>query len=147
MTKLTFAIRRFASDTLPGVFISIGGGIVNEFFIAQMNFKQILISRLISLVVTFTTSWVYAETRDTFLNLFRYSEKEGKNFKYWVINTSCSMYFGGSLYLIILAISGVDQEQAKIALGNVLLVKAFVGYPYGIILDLSRKFFKADKKR
>lgn len=144
MKKIEFSLRKFIAYTLPGIFFSIGG-VFNEFFIAQMNVKQILASRILSIVIRIATSWIYGETRDMFLSFFKYHEKEGKNFKYWAVNTFCSVYFGGSLYLIILYVSGANHDQVKMALGTVLLVNAFLGYPYGILIDLSKKFFKVNK--
>ena len=139
-SKLIYNAKIYLSDTLPGVFISISGGIFNEMFVAQMSFEQILSSRFLALLVRLITSRPYGMIRDLVLQLFKY--KKGENFKYWALNTLSSVFIGGSLYLIVLYVSGVNANQAAKALGVVKLGNAFVGYPYGIIMDFLRKKFK-----
>lgn len=132
-------IRKIIVDTVVMIVFSTVAAMVVEVLISGMTLNQSAIARLIATPVNLLTAGIYGMFRDWML--FKMGVREGERFKREVSDTASFIIFQVPLYIGILAVSGADKDQIISACFVVTGFSAFIGGPYGIVLDFARKIF------
>lgn len=142
--ELRTTLRNYAIDT--GANISFYGPVnmFNEVIIAGMNPEQSLKVRMSGAIVSLFSGRTYGKIRGKIYNLTGINENTGQ-IKKALVDTASSFFYGLPIYIVQMAVAGVDRKHMLYGIGTNLISSAITARPYGAYLDLLRKSFKAVK--
>ncbi len=130
----------YAVDTAAMIAFSTSIAMSNEVFVAEMTPLQSLKARGIVTVVNALTARPYGKYRDFVFEKAGINENTGFA-KKAVTDTLTFTTFQAPLYGAILAVSGADLDQVIAGTATITAISSFLGRPYGVFLDIFRKFF------
>jgi hypothetical protein len=137
-------MRRFLADTFAMITLSTVCGMVIEIFVSGMTLGQSAQARLAAVPVNLLTARPYGMFRDW---LFQMTKADiGGEVRKILVDTLAFIVFQVPLYATILWFSGANTRQIAAACGSVTIVSAFIGRPYGMLLELFRWLFGVKKE-
>lgn len=128
--------RSFAADTLALILFFTATGILNERFVAGMNWEQVLHARLLGAALMVVSGRPYGLWRDwimRFAGTTRFSQIA------W--DSLALVSFQVPIYAAILAISGATAEELLRGACGVTVIMLALGRPYGAFLNFVRRRF------
>ncbi|MFQ6549002.1 L-alanine exporter AlaE [Aestuariibius sp. 2305UL40-4] len=129
--------KSFVADTTALVIFFTATGILNERFIAGMDWDEVLRSRLIGAPLMVLTARPYGFWRDWVL--IRTAPLTPTARLFW--DSTALLVFQTPIYTAIIVASGADgAEILRGTLGAALIMLA-LGRPYGVFLDWIRSLF------
>ena len=130
-------MRAFAADTLALVTFFTATGIVNERFVAGMEWPEVAAARLIGAPLMVLTARPYGVWRDAVIA--RFATGTSGSLALW--DTVALLLFQVPIYVAIIAAGGArGDELLRGALGAAAIM-LLLGRPYGAWLDLVRSWF------
>jgi hypothetical protein len=128
--------RSFAADTLALILFFTVTGILNERFIAEMAWEQVLHTRLLGAGLMVLTGRPYGLWRDWFM---RFSSTSRSSQILW--DSLALVSFQVPIYAAILAICGANGEELLYGSLGVTVIMLTLGRPYGAFLNFVRGRF------
>ena len=132
-------MRRFWADTVTAVTFSTVVAMAIEILIAGLTFGQSLQTRLVAIIPTVVAARPYGLFRDWVMRT--------SGAKWWVTRALADIFaftcFQVPIYAANLALSGATRPQIFAACTTLAIISGFVGWPYGLCLEFSRRKFRA----
>lgn len=134
-------MRKFLADTLAMIAFSSFGAMVIELFIAGMTLNQSMQVRYSTIPILLFTARPYGIFRDWFCKKVIISE--GGVMRRCAADAVAFMLFKGPIYILALIISGATFAQIAATCTSGAILLAFVGRPFGLLLDSVRLLLRA----
>jgi len=128
--------RSFAADTIALILFFTVTGIINERFVAGMNWQQVFHARLLGAALMIVSGRPYGIWRDW---LMRFSGKTKISQLMW--DALALVTFQVPIYALILAISGAQGAALIRGSLGVIAIMLVLGRPYGAFLNFVRARF------
>lgn len=130
-------LRAFVADTTALVVFFTTTGVLNERFVAGMDWNEVLASRSIGAPLMVLTARPYGVWRDAVVS--RFASGTGRSLALW--DTVALLTFQVPIYVGIIAAGGAEgSELVRGAFGAAVLMLV-LGRPYGVWLDWVRERF------
>ena len=130
--------RMFLADTLSMTVFSAVLCMAIEIFLSGLTFGQSLTARLAAVPTNLLTGRAYGLYRDWLFRFARLSEDS------WIqsaiVDTVAFLSFQVPLYGVVLMIAGATMKQIAVSAASMTLIFALAGRPYGLFLQLCRKW-------
>lgn len=127
-------MRAFAADTLALVAFFTITGVLNERWVAGMDWDEVAAARAIGAPLMVLTARPYGMWRDWVMGLARPRSA-------LVRDTGALMAFQVPLYAAIIRAGGADGAEVARGAGGAALIMLVAGRPYGLWLDFVRGCF------
>lgn len=131
------SFRLFLADSIAMLTFFTVSGVLNERFIAGMEWSEVLASRVIGAPLMILTARAYGVWRDSIMALLREPKRQGINALF--LDTFASLSFNVPIYGAIIAMGGASFDEVIKGCMGVSVVLVFAGRPYGLWLDFVRK--------
>ena len=125
----------FLADTLALVSFFTLTGIINERFIAGMDWGEVLASRLIGAPLMVLTARPYGMWRDWLLE--QRNQPTGLVLLFW--DTVALLSFQVPIYVVIIVVGGAEGAEIWRGALGAAAIMLLLGRPYGIWLDFVRR--------
>lgn len=132
-------VRRFLSDAFAMVVFSFAVGMAVEVLISGLTVSQSLHARLSAIPVNLVTARPYGWFRDRVLSLAR--AERGGWLRKTAVEVAAFVAFQVPVYMSILLLAGASARQILTSCATLAALSAFMGRPYGVFLDFSRRLF------
>ena len=133
--------RGYAVDTSAGLIFYNPLQAANEYFIAGLEPKEVLSTRLGMSVVGLFASRPYGKFREYWAKRCK-TNPDSSRLRKFITDASGSLIFYAPIYSAILGISGASSEEIALALPVGMTTAIITGRPYGWFLDKWRKTFR-----
>ena len=127
-------MRAFLADTTALVIFFTITGILNERYVAGMDWSEVLAARSIGAPLMVATARPYGVWRDWVMGLRRPRSA-------LVRDTAALMAFQVPLYAAIIWAGGADGTEIARGAGGAAIIMLIAGRPYGMWLDAVRGLF------
>ncbi|MGH6763497.1 MAG: L-alanine exporter AlaE [Phyllobacterium sp.] len=134
------SMRRFLADTFAMAVFSIVLGAFVELAITGLTLEQTIKIRAAAIPVSLLIGRPYGVYRDWLFNKLTGWGQNSLMFRLF-LDTFANLTFQIPLYAMILAINGADRAQIFTAVGSILVITGISGRPYGIFLNICRRWF------
>lgn len=124
-------MRRFVVDTATALIFFTAVASLSELFIAGMDAREVLTTRLLMIPVIVLTGRPYGIWRDWLFALFRPARGVGAG----ATDIAAFLSFQGSVYAATLAVSGAAPTEIVAAVGSAVVLMVLLSRPYGMLLD------------
>ena len=135
----TSGLRRVLSDAFAMVVFSFAVGLAVETLISGLTLSQSLHARFSAVPVNFITARPYGWFRDKVL--WSAQAESGGLLRKTAAEVVAFGAFQIPIYFVILLFSGASAAQIATSCATLAALSAFMGRPYGVFLDFSRRLF------
>jgi hypothetical protein len=139
MHKVFLSARKAFVDTLAMIVFATASSMPVEIFILGMSLEQSAKARLVAVPINLLAGRPYGIFRDWVLRKMT-AENEGR-FKKGLADTVSYACWQVPQYTLVLTISGANLRQIAVACVITAIFAIFVGWGYGLFLDLVRWLF------
>lgn len=129
-------LRRFAADTTALLSFFTLTGIINERWIADMSWSEVLNARVLGAVLMVPVARPYGLWRDWLLQRARPDK-----ISHFVWDALALMSFQAPLYAAIIFISGASGRSLLFGVAGAVVMMLVLGRPYGVYLTWVRNRF------
>ena len=127
-------MRRFIVDTVATVVFFTIVATLTELFVAGMEPREVLTTRLIMMPMMVITGRPYGAWRDWFFKTTKPTVSWSKT----IIDGLAFVSFQLPIYALTLIIAGADQKEVIILLTSTAILMLIVSRPFGIFLEAAR---------
>ena len=129
-------MRRFVVDTVTNVTFFTVVATFSEAVIAGMGAREVLVTRLIMLPVMVLTGRPYGLWRDWVFARLR----PARRFARTLTDIVAFLGFQVPVYAATLAVAGADRSEIATAIGSAIVFMILLSRPFGLLLDLCRRW-------
>ena len=129
-------MRRFLVDTIATIIFFTTCAALTELFIAGMKPLEVLTTRLIMIPMMVLTGRPYGIWRDWFFEKTKPTVSWSKT----LIDGLAFLSFQLPIYALALVIAGADLKQILTLLATTAILMLIVSRPFGLFLELIRKW-------
>ncbi len=123
-------------DTLATIVFFTTAAATMELFVAGMEPREVLITRLINMPLMFLTGRPYGAWRDWFFRTTKPTVSWSKT----IIDALAFVSFQLPIYAVTLLIAGADRQEILILLSTTAVLMLFLSRPFGIFLETARRW-------
>ena len=134
MLKPNGKLRRFIVDTVATVCFFTIVAAVTELYVAGMEPREVLKTRLIMMPMMVITGRPYGAWRDWFFNTTKPTVSWSKT----IIDALAFISFQLPIYALTLIIAGADKNQVVVLLTSTAILMLIVSRPFGVYLETVR---------
>lgn len=124
------------ADTTAMILFFTTTGIINERFVAQMEWEQVLHARVLGAVLMVPVAWPYGLWRDW---LMQRARAHRLSHLFW--DSLALVSFQVPIYVAIIAISGASGQGLLLGTIGATAMMLALGRPYGVFLNWIRALF------
>jgi len=137
--------RKFLADTLAMITFSIIVKVFVELIVAKVTLLEYLGSCVVGTAINLIIGRPYGWLRDKVFAVF--VKANAGRMKKLIVDTLIFVATQMPIYFLLLLCIGVDFKKILVACTTLTVIIPFLaGRPYGVVLDLFRRFFKINQE-